>query len=70
MAKVNKKNGYEIKAYGISHELQLIIGFRSYESACIAVDMGMLDWVGDRDAYHKYDKEGMEEYKLIYSLAK
>ena len=59
----------EIKAYGINHEKMLIVGFRSYEAASMAIDMGMLDWAGDRDAYHKLDKEELKGYSTVYSLA-
>jgi hypothetical protein len=58
----------QIKAYGINHAMQLIIGFRSYNAASLAVDRGLLDWAGDRDAYHKLDKEELKGYLTIYHL--
>lgn len=58
----------QIKAYGINHTLQLIIGFRTYKAACDAIDKGLLDWAGDRDAYHKLDKEELVEYSTIFQF--
>jgi len=65
---MTKNKQTEIKAYGINHALQLIIGFRSYQTACLAIDKGLLDWAGDRDAYHKLDKTDLEGYSTVLNL--
>jgi hypothetical protein len=64
-----KQQKFEIKAYGISHAHKLIIGFRTYEAACQAIDMGFLDWAGDRDSFHnREDTEETADYNVVYSL--
>ena len=63
------KQRFEIKAYGISHAHKLIIGFRTYEAACLAIDNGFLDWAGDREAFHnREDTEETADYNTVYSL--
>lgn len=62
------KHKQVIKAYTISHALQLIVGYVSYKTACTAIDMGYVDWAGTTDQFNLLDKEELEGYDTLYTL--
>ena len=59
---------YKVVAYTISHTLQLVIGHMSYKSASAVIDTGMVDWAGDREAFHRLDVDSYVGYRIMYYL--
>lgn len=57
-----------IIAYGISHELKLILTFKSYLAANKAINSGMIDWAGTVEQFKQLDKEVYEGYDTLYTI--
>jgi hypothetical protein len=57
-----------ILAYGISHELKLILTFKSYLTANKAIETGMIDWAGTVEQFKALDKEVYEGYDTLYTI--